>query len=182
MMRSMRESIPAMMSFPQRPAALRRCAGGLLRWTAALLALVAVPAMAAAPAVAPVYKCPQAGSTVLYADYPCKGGAEVDIRPGVAAPDATERLARARSEIDRAAARREALEAAADIRRRELDWQLAASQGGDAAMYSPDVAYIPAYGYTTPYLTAGARRSNLRPHHDVSRSADRRMPAIIRRP
>jgi len=130
------------------------------------------------------YKCPQAGGAVLYADYPCKGGAVVDIRPGVAAPDASEQLARARDELDRAAARRQAIDAAAELRRREIDWQResVAAQTVDTAAYASDTSYLPAYGYYAPYVNPRAHRPNVRPRFDPPRVAERRVPAVIRRP
>jgi hypothetical protein len=157
------------------------CVGPL---AAALLVAIVAPASAAEPVVAPVYKCPQAGGTMLYADYPCKGGAVVDIRPGVAAPDASEQLARARDELDRAAARRQAIDAAAALRRREIDWQResAAAQAVDAAAYAPDTSYLPVYGYYAPYASLRPHRPNTRPHFDPPRVAERRVPAVIRRP
>jgi hypothetical protein len=103
---------------------------------AACVALTVAPGAAAESAIAPVYKCPQTGGSILYADYPCKGGAVVDIRPGVAAPDASERLARARDEIDRAAARRHAIDEAAALRSEELyqrQREFDAAQAFDAA-------------------------------------------------
>jgi len=151
---------------------------------AALLLAIVAPTVAAEPIVAPVYKCPQAGGAVLYADYPCKGGAVVDIRPGVAAPDASEQLARARDELDRAAARRQAVDAAAELRRREIDWQResVAAQTVDTAAYASDTSYLPAYGYYAPYVSARAHRPNVRPRFDPPRVAERRVPAVIRRP
>lgn len=153
------------------------------RLTPALLALIAAPALAAESIVAPVYKCPQPGGTVLYADYPCKGGAAVDIRPGVAAPDASEQLARARDEIDRAAARRQAIDAAIALRSRETDWQrdAMAAQPAGATAYAPDTSYVPAYGYYGRHASAHAHRPKPR-RVDPPRIADRRVPAVIRRP
>lgn len=151
---------------------------------AALLLAIVAPTVAAETIVAPVYKCPQAGGAVLYADYPCKGGAVVDIRPGVAAPDASEQLARARDELDRAAARRQAIDAAAELRRREIDWQResVAAQTVDTAAYASDTSYLPAYGYYAPYVSPRAHRPNVRPRFDPPRVAERRVPAVIRRP
>ena len=102
--------------------------------------------------VAPVYRCTEPGGAVLYADYPCKGGAQVDIRPGTAAADATERLARARDELDRSAARRAVADEAATLR----DARDARREALDVASYpapavtAPDVSYLPAYGYLMP--------------------------------
>lgn len=153
------------------------------RLTPALLALIAAPALAAESIVAPVYKCTQPGGTVLYADYPCKGGAAVDIRPGVAAPDASEQLARARDEIDRAAAQRQAIDAAIALRSRETDWQrdAMAAQPAGATAYAPDTSYVPAYGYYGRHASAHAHRPKPR-RVDPPRIADRRVPAVIRRP
>jgi hypothetical protein len=163
-----------------------RNAARLAGVTAAWLALTVAPGAAAESATAPVYKCPQTGGSILYADYPCKGGAVVDIRPGVAAPDASERLARARDEIDRAAARRNAIDDAAALRREELyqrRQELDAAQAADAAAYAPDLSYLPAYGYYTPYGTAHVHRPKPRPAVDPRHVAsERRVPAVIRRP
>ena len=151
------------------------------RLAVALLGTIAAPVLAAEPVAAPVYKCLQPGGAVLYADYPCKGGAVVDIRPGVAAPDASEQLARARDELDRAAARRQAIDAAAAMRRSESDWQRdSAAPAVDVAAYAPDT-YFPAYGYYVNPANAHAHRPKPR-HVDPPRIADRRVPAVIRRP
>src|SRR6266550_9486129 len=69
----------------------------------------------------PIYKCTQADGTMLYSDYPCGGGTVVDVHPGSADPNAKERLARAQSELDRAAAARRANEQEIAARREELD-------------------------------------------------------------
>ncbi len=76
--------------------------------TAVALGLVACGSAAAGAADAPIYKCVQANGAVLYADYPCNGGAILDIHPGVADPAANERLQRAQAELDKGAARRRA--------------------------------------------------------------------------
>ena len=153
---------------------------------AVLLAASVASTSAAEPMAAPVYKCPQAGGAVLYADYPCKGGTVVDIRPGVAAPDAGERLARARDELDRAAARRQAIDEAAALRRYELDQrrrELEAAQVPDPAAYAPDLSYLSPYGYYAPYVRARPHRPNARPRIDPPRVvATGRVPAVIRRP
>ena len=120
----------------------------------------------AQPQPAPVYRCIEPGGTVLYADYPCKGGAQVDIRAGTPAPDAAERLARARDELDRSAARRAAAEEAAALRREALNARLqeveVASYAG-GGVTAPDVSYLPAYGYGYDIPRAKPHRPKARP-------------------
>ena len=118
---------------------------------------------------------------MLYADYPCKGGAVVDIRPGVAAPNASEQLARARDELDRAAARRQAIEMAEALRRHEIDGPREFPPAQTAA-YAPDAAYLPAYGYYAPYANPRVHLPIARPWPDRPRVDERRVPAVIRRP
>ena len=157
-----------------------RLAGLAVTW------LATAPSVAAEPASPPVYKCLQQGGAVLYADYPCKGGTVVDIRPGVAAPDATERLARARDELDRAAARRQAFDDDAALRLGEIDARRRdenATQPFDSSPYISDYAYLPAYGYYPPYGGARLHRPGARPPVDRPRAgSERRVPAVIRRP
>ena len=98
---------------------------------------------AAIAADAPIYKCVQANGAVLYADFPCNGGAALDIHPGVADPAATERLQRAQAELDRAAARRRADEAVAANRAAEhLRYDVAVPRGvPEPDMNYPDATY-----------------------------------------
>ena len=185
MMRSMRATTTAAMtSSRHRAATWPPCSVCVAQLAAALLAAIVASPAAAEPIVPPVYKCKQASGAVLYADYPCKDGAVVDIRPGVAAPDASEQLARARDELDRAAARRQALDAAAALRRDEIDWQreAAAAQAVGTAAYASDNSYVPAYGFYGPYANPRAHRPIARPRLDPPRVAERRVPAVIRRP
>ncbi|MGE5668883.1 MAG: DUF4124 domain-containing protein [Betaproteobacteria bacterium] len=97
---------------------------------------------------AAVYKCTSASGGVTYQDFPCDGGAVVDIRPGAPDPTAIERLDRANAEFDRRAAARSVDEANAALRREELDLrrrELDAAQG--TAGTAPSVGYVPAYDY-----------------------------------
>ena len=88
-----------------------------------------------------------------------------------------------RDELDRAAVRRQAIDDAAALRR-EFDWQResVAAQAVDATAYAPDTSYLPAYGYYAPYVSPRAHRPNARPRFDPPRVAERRVPAVIRRP
>ncbi len=166
-----------------RRALLRLAAvAGVVRLALAGVALAtAASAAAQSTTTAPVYRCVEPGGRVLYADYPCKGGALVDIRPGVPAPDATERLARARDELDRAAARRQAIDDASALQRQALNQrqqELDAHRYADAG-YVPDTSYLPAYGFYMPY--AGAHRPRARPPARPAQHVPTgRVPAVIR--
>ena len=143
------------------------------------LLFASAPAVAAA---ATVSRCTQPSGAVLYADCPCPGGDVVDIRPGSPAHDATERLERARDELDRAAARREANEHAAALRREQLYQSYRLAEMHPVA--PADLGYEGTYGYHAPYVYGRTHRPN-----DVHRRADNhrrshqgRVPAVIRRP
>src|SRR5207237_1300181 len=69
----------------------------------------------------PIYRCAQADGMLLYSDSPCAGGSVVDVHPGSADPNAAERLARARAELDRAAETRRINEQQAARRREQMD-------------------------------------------------------------
>ena len=122
---------------PRRASLRLAPVANLVRLALVGMALATAASAAAQSTTAPVYRCVEPGGRVLYADYPCKGGARVDIRPGVPAPDATERLARARDELDRAAARRQAIDDAAALQRQALNQR---QQELDAARYA-DAGY-----------------------------------------
>lgn len=97
---------------------------------------------------AAVYKCTSPGGAVTYQDFPCDGGAVVDIRPGAPDPTAIERLDRANADFDRRAAARSVDEADAALRREELDLrrrELDVAQG--TAGTAPSAGYVPAYDY-----------------------------------
>jgi hypothetical protein len=166
---------------PRRASLRLAPVANLVRLALVGMALATAASAAAQSTTAPVYRCVEPGGRVLYADYPCKGGARVDIRPGVPAPDATERLARARDELDRAAARRQAIDDAAALQRQALNQrqqELDAQRYADAG-YVPDTSYLPAYGFYLPY--AGAHRP--RAHPPVRPAQHRpagRVPAVIR--
>lgn len=55
---------------------------------------------------APIYKCFDRKSDVVYTDVPCKDGAVLDVRAGEADPAAVARLERARDALDQSAAQR----------------------------------------------------------------------------
>jgi hypothetical protein len=145
--------------------------------------------VAAEQAAATVYKCTQADGAVLYADYACTGGAVVDIRPGSAAPDASQRLERARDELDRAAARREANEVM--LLRREQLYRSSPLTEAESVPRAPDESYaygVP-YGYLDshgtygPFVKGGRQRPRMnhgRAGH--SRSPQGRLPAVIAPP
>lgn len=113
--------------------------------------MIAGPASAADAAV---YKCTQAGGTVLYSDIPCKGGTVVDVRSGEADPGAIARLEHDRAEFDRNMITRRAVDEAAAIRREALNAQLrqaeAARQMAEAAADTSPQYYGPVYGFVAP--------------------------------
>ena len=135
--------------------------------------LVSVSLAGGALADTTVYRCTQAGEAVLYADYPCKGGAIVDIQPGVANPGAVQRMERAGAAFDRAAAIRKASEESAAIRREELNQRRletdAAQRAADEASDHVDM-YAPAYAVVVPRVK---HRAN---HRHPVRRGSRKIP------
>src|ERR1700694_4089978 len=69
-------------------------------------ALVNAIGMSAVAANTPIYQCADARGGLLYPDTPCKGGERLNLKPGVADPDAVMRLERAQAALDAAAAKR----------------------------------------------------------------------------
>jgi hypothetical protein len=165
---------------------------------AAITAGLVLPGGLRAEAVdAPIYKCAQENGAVLYADYPCKGGAIVDVRPGLPDPAAVERLERVRAELDRSAARRKANEESAALRREEmarLRFEADAAQNAAGPMIAyPDVTYGPVYGSYGFHGKGRLNRPNLHRRFDAHRWGPdatskpwlqhrSRVPAVIRRP
>ena len=161
------------------------------------LGLVLLGSIGAEAADAPIYKCAQENGAVLYADFPCKGGAVVDVHPGLPDPAAAERLERARAELDRSAARRKANEEFAALRREEmarLRFEAEAAQSAaDPMITYPDAIYGPVYGSYGSHGKARSNRPNFHRRFDAHgwlpdatskpgvqhRS---RVPAVIRRP
>jgi Domain of unknown function (DUF4124) len=157
-----------------------------------VVALLSLSSGVALGAQGPIYKCAQADGTVLYSDYPCGDGTVVDVHPGSADPNAKERLARAQSELDRAAAARRANEQEIAARREELD-QLrrqseAAQNMAEPVSNASDVYYGTGYG---DGLYAGGRMQRPtfhgggRGHRGLPKARfheDGRVPAVIRRP
>jgi len=163
----------------------RAAAATLVRVVLACLAVAASASAAAQATGAPVYRCMEPGGKVLYADFPCKGGAQVDIRPGAPAPDATERLARARDELDRAAARRQASDDAAALQREALALrrqEMDVARYADSGTYPPDASYLSGYGYGyyPPYVAH--HRPKARPPVKPEQLPVGRVPAVIRFP
>ncbi len=106
---------------------------------------------------ATVFRCSQPDGSVLYTDMPCQGGGPIEIHPGKADPAATERLARARSALDAAAAQRKA-DLAREAAEREQYAQMRDAagppQGSDAAGsygsgYDYGYGFAPIYGDIT---------------------------------
>jgi uncharacterized protein DUF4124 len=132
-----------------------------------------------------IYRCAQAGGGVLYSDSPCQGGAVVDIHPGSADPNAQERLARARAELDRAATERRAQEQFEAAQREQMRRE---------AQYSPSVAPQPApdpyYGTTYDFAPSYVPYAPIDRLHDGNRRGDShggkrresRVPQVVRTP
>ncbi len=149
----------------------------LISGIAALLPLCVL----AANAQAAIYRCAQADGSVLYADYPCQGGAIVDVHPGTADPNAKERLARAQQALDRAAADRRAREQF-DAARREAEGpqNLAppspvpndALSGTAYDFYAPIAAYAP-----NDRFRRGDHRASRKPVQH-----EKRVPQVVRTP
>lgn len=122
------------------------CSSSAARTFALGIGIIAL--VLASVADAAVYKCKSPGGAVTYQDFPCDGGAVVDIRPGAPDASAIDRLDRANAEFDRRAAARSVDEANAALRREELDLrrrELDVAQG--YAGTAPSVGYVPAYDY-----------------------------------
>jgi Domain of unknown function (DUF4124) len=115
---------------------------------AAGLGLVVLGSLAAEAADASIYKCAQDNGAVLYTEYPCKGGSEVEMHPSRPDPAAADRLARIRAELERSAARRQAREEVTALRRQEIALRQAEIEAMQSAAVPPypDVAYGPVYG------------------------------------
>ena len=148
----------------------------------AALASVGVIAHGQDSSAPTVYRCRGADGAIEYRDYPCKGGAVVDMKPGEADPAAIARLQRAQAEFDRALARRRMLE---DAGRRAEE----AARAREVAppylvpdAYFPDETYLPAYDYYAPSPPARDNAGRRPPKERERTSKERRVPAVIRRP
>jgi hypothetical protein len=86
---------------------------------------------------APIYKCLDKNLSLVYTDVPCKGGEQLDIRPGEADPAALAGLERDRDALDQSAG-----EQAAQERR---------AVGGEAALLPGYEADDQAEGYDYGY-------------------------------
>jgi hypothetical protein len=157
----------------------------------AAVALFSLTSGLAFAAQGPIYKCVQADGTLLYSDYPC-GGTVLDIHPESADPNAKERLARAQSELDRAAAARSANEQEVAARREELRQLQRQSEAAQAepASNASDIYYGTGYDAYGPYAQGRVQGPNFhgssRGHRASLKSrfhhGDGRVPAVIRRP
>ena len=129
-----------------------------------------------------VYRCHGADGAIEYRDYPCKGGAVVDMKPGEADPAAIARLQRAQAEFDRALARRRMLE---DADRRTEEAARAREVPPPYLLpdaYFPDETYFPAYDYYAPFPPTRDKADRRPPKERDRMSKERRVPAVIRRP
>ena len=150
-------------------------------WTLRAAALVPL-VVAASLAQGAVYRCTQGNGAVLYSDAPCSGGTIVDIHPGAADPNAKERLARAQSELDRAAAERRAQEQFDAARREDMRRDAQFAQNVPPPP-QPDTYYDTAYGFGAPYAPVDRFKDGR--HHGSERKADRhekRVPQVVRTP
>ena len=124
-------------------AALTTRAFPVLIWAALVTPLSGLAA------TAPIYKCVDANLRVLYTDEPCKGGQQLNIRPGDADPAAVARL-----QLERDALRQSTAQRIADQRRQE-DW------AGRYMIEDNQRAYdFPAYEYGAVGWLPGIARSH----------------------
>lgn len=158
-----------------------------LRVAGAALGFFALTAAAAQNAATTVYRCTQADGAVLYADYPCTGSVVVDIKHDAIDPAAGERLERARSEFDRAAARRKADEEIAALYQDELNQRRGAldavASDADSATAMPGVPYVAVYGFDAPrakHRTKASNRHRRAGQHRIVQQG--RVPAVALRP
>jgi len=153
----------------------------MISWIAAF-----APLFFASGGEAAVYRCAQPDGTPLYSDYPCQGGAVVDIHPGAADPAARERLSRAQAELDRAAVERRAREQFEAAQREQLRRDSETMQRQDQSQVRiPDSYYGNAYDFYAPAAVyapldrahSGARRASLQ-----RRKVENRVPQVVRTP
>lgn len=117
--------------------------------TAALFSAVSMDSEAAT-----VFRCAQPDGSVLYTDMPCPGGGPIEIHPGKADPAAAERLARAQSALDTAAAQRKSDLAREAAQREQYAQMRAATAASAAAAVAPqggDAGGGGGYGYGYGY-------------------------------
>jgi hypothetical protein len=94
---------------------------------------------------APIYKCKDAHGGVLYTDTPCKGGEQLNLKPGIADPAAILRLERAQATLDELAAKRRADEALEEFKKEaerltheQPEAQDPVADGSDAKTVDPE--------------------------------------------
>lgn len=110
---------------------------------AAAIGLIGLGCGSAAGASAPIYKCFDRNLAIVYTDLPCKGGEQLDLRPGEADPAAVARLEREREALDRSSAQR-----VTDMRRAALERSQYVFPPDYAPNYVPNYApNYDAYGY-----------------------------------
>jgi hypothetical protein len=127
-----------MKSLPSITPGLRNVLG-----VAAACGLIGLGCGSAAAAPAPIYKCFDRNLAIVYTDLPCKGGEQLDLRPGEADPAAVARLDREREALDRSSAQR-----VTDMRRAALERSQYVLPPDYAPNYAPNYApYYDGYGY-----------------------------------
>jgi hypothetical protein len=100
-------------------------------------------------ATAPIYKCVDANLRVLYTDEPCKGGQQLNIRPGDADPAAVARLQLERDALNQSTAQR-----IAEQRRQE-------DRAGRYMLEDNQRTYeFPSYDYGAVWWLPGIARSH----------------------
>ena len=155
-------------------------------FAAGALAMVAVTAGAADGVPTTVYKCAQPNAAVLYADYPCTGSTDVDIKRDVVDPAAVGRLQRAQAQYEQTAARRRANEDMAALRREESNARLRALQAAAAdaepTMATPATTYVPAFGFLAPKVHHATKERRGHRHADHGAVAKSRVPAGLQHP
>lgn len=143
------------------------------------MALAAVPAVAAN---APIYKCFDAHLNLVYTDVPCKDGEQLDIRAGNADPAAVARLDRALDRLDQSVAQRIQDERRAAEARPSYAWSppMTPAQGmADEPDYDYNYNdYNAGYGYYYPFERAWRHPRPHRPHQTPG--VARRVPHLTR--
>ena len=113
-----------------------------------LVALVALLLIAPAQAAnTPIYKCFDKHLGLLYTDVPCKGGEQLDLRPGDADPAAVAGLEREREQLSLSAAQRISDERRAALQRELADRSRPIAMEQNAPDSSADYGYGYGYGY-----------------------------------
>jgi hypothetical protein len=100
---------------------------------------------------APIYKCLDKNLSLVYTDVPCKGGEQLDIRPGEADPAAVAGLERDRDALDQSAGQQAAEERRAVVGEAALPPGYEADDRAEGYDYGS--AHASDYGIISYWLT-----------------------------